>query len=162
MREMLIVGFGNLYRRDDGVGRHVLNALLQRWGRPPLDPLDDGFEDLGHAVDVVCLHQLVPELVETLKDYRQVVFVDAHVPDDATPPLYEAPLAVEHRTPFVYHQTHPSTLLALAQSLYGSAPAATLISVQGHDFDFGEGLSAETAALAQMAVERIAALAEQV
>ncbi len=160
MGKVLLVGFGNLYRRDDGVARHVLNVLLQRWGRPPLDPMDDGFDDLGHTVDVVCLHQLVPELAETLKDYSRVVFVDAHVPAETTPPLYEAPVAVEHRTPFVYHQTHPSTLLALTQSLYGSAPAATLISVQGHDFDFGEGLSAETAALAQAAVERIVKLTE--
>jgi hydrogenase maturation protease len=123
-----------------------------------MDALDDGWDDLGHPVDVVCLHQLVPELVETLKDYQQVVFVDAHVPTEGAPPIYEGTLAVEHRTPFVYHQTHPSTLLALAQSLYGRAPAATLLSVQGHDFDFGDALSAETAALVPAAVARILAL----
>lgn len=155
MRKTLIVGFGNFYRRDDGVARHIINALLKHWGRPEMDALDDGWGNLGNPVDVVCLHQLVPELAETLKDYWQVVFVDAHVPTEDTPPIYEGALAVEHRTPFVYHQTHPSTLLALAQSLYGSAPAATLISVQGHDFDFGEGLSAATAALAPAAVARI-------
>lgn len=141
MGATLIVGFGNLYRRDDGVARHILNALLEQAGRAALDALDDGFDALGHPVDVVCLHQLVPELVETLKDYARVVFVDAHVPADNTPPIYAAPLAVEHRTPFVYHQTHPSTLLALTASLYGNAPEGYLVSVQGHDFDFGEGLS---------------------
>lgn len=155
MRHSLIVGFGNLYRRDDGVARYVVNALLQHQGRPPLDALDDGLDNLGYPVDVVCLHQLVPELVETLKDYQQVVFVDAHVAAETTPALYEGRLATEHRVPFVYHQTHPSTLLALTQSLYGSAPAAILISLQGHDFDFGEGLSVETAILLPAAVERI-------
>jgi len=160
MGKTLIVGFGNLYRRDDGVARHIINALLRHWGRPSLDALDDGWDRLGYPVDVVCLHQLVPELVETLKEYRQVVFVDAHVPTEATPPIYVAPLTVEHRVPFVYHQTHPSTLLALAQSLYGSAPTGLLISVQGHDFDFGEGLSAETAALVPAAVARVLELVQ--
>lgn len=155
MRKTLIVGFGNLYRRDDGVARHIINALLKQWGRPPLDALDDGWDALGHPVDVVCLHQLVPELVETLKNYQQVIFVDAHVPTEGAPPIYEGTLAVEHRTSFVYHQTHPSTLLALTQSLYGDAPAATLVSVQGHDFDFGDELSTSTAALVPAAVDRI-------
>lgn len=155
MGKSLIVGFGNLYRRDDGVARHVINTLLKHWGRPQLDALDDGWDNLGQPVDVVCLHQLVPELVETLKDYQQVIFVDAHVPTEGAPPIYAGTLAVEHRTPFVYHQTHPSTLLALAQSLYGDAPAATLVSVQGHDFDFGDELSPSTAALVPAAVDRI-------
>jgi hydrogenase maturation protease len=154
----LVAGFGNLYRRDDGVARVVVNALRERLGRPPLDPMDDGFGDLGHSIDSVVLHQLVPELSEELKDYELVIFVDAHV--DAIPePLHEERLEVAYRTPFVYHQTHPSTVLALTQQLHGRAPEAVLISLLGHDFDFGEGLSEETAALVEPAVERILELA---
>ncbi|HQE91850.1 MAG TPA: hydrogenase maturation protease [Anaerolineae bacterium] len=153
----LIVGFGNLYRRDDGVARVIINTLLARWGRALLDDLDDGFEALGHAVDGVVLHQLVPELAETVKDYAMVIFVDAHVGGNEIEPLHEERLDVSYHTPFVYHQTHPSTLLALAQQMYGTAPEAWLLSVQGYDFDFGEGLSPETAALVEPAVARILA-----
>jgi len=153
----LVAGFGNLYRRDDGVARFIANALLERLGREPLDALDDGFEDLGHPVDVVVLHQLVPELAETVKDYAEVIFVDAHVNTNDTEPIHEEHLGVSYRTPFVYHQTHPSTILALAQQMYGEAPEAVLLSIRGHDFDFGEGLSPETAALVEPAVERILA-----
>jgi hydrogenase maturation protease len=153
----LVAGFGNAYRRDDGVGRAVVNALREQLGRPRLDIMDDGFEDLGHVVDTVVLHQLVPELAETLADYDLVIFVDAHV---GTVPesVHEEHLAVSYRTPFVSHQCHPSTVLALTKQMHGRAPAAVLLSLRGYDFDFGEGLSDETAALVPEAVARIMAL----
>jgi len=159
VKKTLVVGFGNLYRRDDGVGRVVINRLRQRLDREALDPLDDGFDDLGHQVDTVVMHQLVPELAETLADYALVIFVDAHVGSTIPEPLHEERLEVVHKTPFVYHQTHPSTVLALTRQMYDRVPDAVLISLLGHDFDFGEGLSEETAALVEPAVARIMALA---
>ncbi len=153
-----MAGFGNLYRRDDGVARVVVNRLLERLGREPLDSMDDGFGQVGHQVDAVVLHQLVPELAEDLKEYELVIFVDAHVGAGTagiSEPIHEEQIEVAYRTPFVYHQTHPSTILALTQQMYGTAPDAILLSLLGHDFDFGEGLSDATAALVEPAVERI-------
>ncbi len=155
----LVAGFGNLYRRDDGVGRAVVNALRARLGREPLDPLDDGFDDLGHAIDTIVLHQLVPELAETVAPYDLVIFVDAHV-GTIPEPIREEPIEVNFRTPFVSHQFHPSTVLALARQMHGHAPRARLISIRGYDFDFGEGLSPETAAFVSPVVDRILELAE--
>ena len=160
MKKTLVVGFGNLYRRDDGVGRAVVNRLRQRLGREPLDPMDDGFEDLGHPIDTVVMHQLVPELAETLADYALVIFVDAHVESSVHDPIHEERLEVVHRRPFVYHQTHPSTVLALTRQMFDRAPEAVLLSLLGHDFDFGEGLSEETAARVGPAVNRIMARVE--
>ncbi len=158
-QRILVAGFGNLYRRDDGVARVVINSLLAHLGRPPIEVLDDGFDNLGHPLDVILLHQLVPELAETLKDYDLVIFVDAHVGRGKLAPIHEEHLEPVHRAPFVYHQTHPSTILALTDQMYGRAPEAILLSILGHDFDFGEGLSPQTAALVEPAVTRILALA---
>ena len=155
----LVAGFGNLYRQDDGVARFVVNALRERLGRPPLDEMDDGFDDLGHQVDTVVLHQLVPELAEDLKNYDLVIFVDAHVGSGIPEAIHEEALETTYRTPFVYHQTHPSTILALTMQMYDVAPRAMLLSLLGHTFDFGQGLSEETAALVEPATERILALA---
>lgn len=155
----LVAGFGNLYRRDDGVARFVVNTLRERLGREPLDEMDDGFGDLGHPVDTVVLHQLVPELAEDLQHYDLVIFVDAHVASGIPEPLHEETLEVVYRAPFVYHQTHPSTVLALTMQLYDRAPRAILLSLLGHDFDFGKGLSSETADLVEPAVGRILSLA---
>jgi hydrogenase maturation protease len=157
----LVAGFGNLYRRDDGVARFVVNELRERLGREPLDEMDDGFGDLGHPVDTVVLHQLVPELAEDLHAYDLVIFVDAHVASGISEPIHEERLEVIYRAPFVYHQTHPSTVLALTMQLYDSAPRAILLSLLGSDFDFGQGLSEETAALVTPAVDRIMALASE-
>jgi hydrogenase maturation protease len=154
----LVLGFGNVYRRDDGVAFVVLNALRARLGRPLLEIDDDGFDDLGHEIDTILLHQLVPELAETASAYEQLIFVDAHV-SGIEDPVREERLEVCFRSATVSHQLHPCTLLALVEQLRGDAPRGVLISVRGHDFDFGEGLSEETAALVPEAVERIVALA---
>ncbi len=151
----LVAGFGNLYRQDDGVARFVVNALRERLGQAALDEMDDGFGDLGHPVDTVVLHQLVPELAEDLKDYELVIFVDAHVGSGIPEPIHEERVEVAYRTPFVYHQTHPSTVLALTMQMYNTAPSAVLLSLLGHSFDFGVGLSEETATLVEPAVDRI-------
>ncbi len=158
-KRTLIMGFGNQFRRDDGVGPVVVNAVQERLGRPPLPPLDDGFDDLGHAVDTVVLHQLVPELAETVAPYDLLIFVDAHV-GNLPEAMREEYLNAQYTVPFVSHQFHPSTILALAQQLYGRAPRAVLLSLRGHDFDFGEGLSEPTQALIPQAVARILELIE--
>lgn len=161
MKRTLVLGFGNVYRRDDGVAYVVLNALRERLGRPVLEIDDDGFDDLGHAVDTVLLHQLVPELAETAVSYDQLVFVDAHV-SEIEEPVRQEVLEACFRSATVSHQLHPCTLLALVEGLRGKAPRGVLISVRGYDFDFGEGLSKETAALVPEAIERIVAMIDHV
>ncbi|MBC8447788.1 MAG: hydrogenase maturation protease [Chloroflexi bacterium] len=150
----LIVGYGNPYRRDDGVGYHVLKAIAVQLGRPPLALDEDGLDALGEEVDLVCLPQLLPELAETLAAYGRVIFVDAHTG------AYAEDLrcvAVEPRyTPsaFTHHMT-PETLLGLALAFSEAVPPAYLFSVRGYDFDFGVELSEETERLAEKVVERV-------
>jgi hypothetical protein len=45
----------------------------------------------------------------------------------------------------------------MARDLYGNEPRGMLLSIRGHDFDFGEELSPQTAALVGEAVDRILA-----
>jgi hydrogenase maturation protease len=158
VKHILVCGFGNLYRRDDGAGRAVVNEVRKQLGHAPLAPLDDGFDDLGRTIDTVMLHQLVPEMAEIIADYDLVIFVDAHVAD-LFQLLHEEYVAPAHcSATFVPHQTHPATMLQLAEKMYGHAPQAMMLSLRGHDFDFGEGLSPETLSLVPLAVNRIMAL----
>jgi hydrogenase maturation protease len=156
----LVIGFGNVYRRDDGVAFVILNAVRERLGRPPLGIDDDGFDDLGHATDTMLLHQLVPELAEFVAPYDLILFVDAHV-GSIPEPIREEELDACFKSATVSHQLHPCTLLALTQELHGRQPRGVLLSVLGHDFEFGEGLSPETAELVPQATERIMALMGQ-
>ena len=157
MDKSLVIGFGNVFRRDDGVAFVVVNALRAHLGRPPLAFDDDGFDDLGHAVDTMLVHQLVPELTDVAAAYDQVLFVDAHV-GAIEALVYEEELDVCFKSATVSHQLHPCSLLALVEELHGRAPRGVLISVRGYDFEFGEGLSEETAALVPQALARIEAL----
>jgi hydrogenase maturation protease len=147
----LVIGYGNPSRRDDGAGLAVVNGLRERLGRPPLAEGEDGFEELGAAVDTLFLQQLMPELAETLARYDRVWFVDAHVGLVADL-VRRVTLEPGFEPASVSHHLKPETLLALAAQLFGRAPRAELFSIRGSDFDFGAGLSSDTAEGARQVV----------
>lgn len=155
MPTTLVLGYGNVDRRDDGVALYVVNALRERLGQPPIDPHEtDGLETRGGELDTGFVYQLTPELAEIAAAYDQVVFVDAHL-GHYNELIREASVAAEARPTIVSHQLSPGTVLALARALYGGHPVGTLISIRGHDFDFGSQLSPDTAAGVAPAVARI-------
>jgi len=151
-KALLIVGYGNLSRRDDGVAFHILQRLRARLGLPALEP--DAEDELwGKPLGMGFTHQLVPEIAEAMAQYDVVVFVDAHVAGGYAEPLHWEELSPGYRPGIVSHHLHPASVLALCRTLYGGAPRGYVLSVLGHDFDFGEELSPETAALAEQAVD---------
>ncbi|MHB0857927.1 MAG: hydrogenase maturation protease [Anaerolineae bacterium] len=159
MPRTLVIGYGNIYRRDDGVGFAVVNALHERLYGRALDPDRDPLEKIGEgAIDLLVLHQLVPDLAETLAEYDLVVFVDAHV-ESLPEPLLEQEIASRYKPGLVTHQLHPSSLLALAHDLYARTPRGVILSVRGTDMDFGPGLSEAAAAQVPGVVARILTLA---
>jgi len=150
----LVIGYGNPYRHDDGVGFHLVNRLRGHLGLQALDPEDDGLDGLGHPVDSVVLHQLLPELAPVLANYQVVVFVDAHaggIPEE----IRLIKVQAEYGFQAVTHHLSPEMLLALVQRSVGQAPPSWLISIHGEDFDFGEGLSPECEKRAKVAVHKV-------
>ncbi|MCG2769592.1 MAG: hydrogenase maturation protease [Anaerolineae bacterium] len=153
--QALVIGYGNCSRKDDGVGFCVASRLRERTGRTPLDPESDGLDDLGASPHVICVHQLTPELVEMLAKHDIVVFVDAHVGEMYPEPIRIVGVEAKPSVGFVSHVISPGTIIAMAGILYGQTPQAYLVSVRGHDFDFGTTLSPETQALVDEAVEHV-------
>jgi hydrogenase maturation protease len=137
-----IIGYGNPQRRDDGLGPYVISLLEERWeGRP--------------GIETLALHQLVPELVEDVKNAGRVLLIDAAL--EETPPGWHwrnvAPESISW--PSLSHGVSPGVLLGLLQALYEKNPETWLISIQGEDFDLGEGLSPEAEEKARKVVEEI-------
>jgi hydrogenase maturation protease len=137
---VLVIGFGNVYTRDDGVGYYVVNALRRRMGVRELQIDEDGLDDLGKDLDTLLVHQLIPEIAPVAARYQAVVFVDAHmgvIPDE----VRVIPVKEEYGFHAVTHQMSPGMLLATARKVQGTAPPGYLVSVKGEDFDFGLGLT---------------------
>lgn len=124
---LLVIGYGNTLRGDDGVGPVVARdvAALN-------DPRVSALE---------CV-LLTPELAEPVSKARQVVFVDAtiEVSDEVT--LREVVPAASSQ--LLGHSANPATMLALARDVFGRSPRAWLIAIPVRDLAAGEVLS-ETA-----------------
>lgn len=150
----LLIGYGNPFRRDDGVAYHIINDIRVRTGRRPLDRDDDGQDELGAAVDTLMLHQLLPELAPLFKDYARVIFVDAHA-STITDNVRVVAVEEEYGFQAVTHHMSPGMMIRLSREVTGHAPAGWLVSVRGEDFDFGDELSEPCAAHAAQAADRI-------
>jgi hydrogenase maturation protease len=143
MSRVLIVGFGNPLRGDDGAGWRAAEEL-----EPKVS---------GRGVEVITCQQLTPELAEIVSGSRIVFFVDAQygVPGTVTC----SPVRPQAPTEAFSHQLSPGAVLGLAQELYREAPVAFTFSISGECFDVGEGLSPQVRENLSDLVERVAAMA---
>jgi hydrogenase maturation protease len=147
---ILVVGYGNPLRGDDGLGPVAARALADLMGESHLD--------------VVTPHQLVPELVDAIADAGLIIFVDARVEDRAPGSIAEVRIGDGGNGaavgPVGHHQT-PAALMAAVRAMYGRSPDAFVFSVAGAAFDFGAGLSAPvTEAVPQLVGLMAARIAE--
>lgn len=125
---ILLIGYGNELRGDDSVGPRLARAVAAR-NLPGVLALD--------------VHQLTPELSETIARSARVLFVDARHPND-NPAVRLAPVPTEPQEAAagsLTHFTEPAGLVALARILFGHAPPAWLLTIPGRDFGFSESLS---------------------
>lgn len=153
-QKVLLIAYGNTSRQDDGVAYHVVQRLCERLGLAwDAAASEDGA--LDEHLSVLRLHQLAPELAETLAQYDVVVFVDAHVGGQGWAPVDWRPIEPTYAPNLVSHHLKPSAVLALCHTLYGVCPRGYALSILGHHFDFGEDLSPATSALVNEAVERL-------
>ena len=153
MKKVLIIGYGNPDREDDGVAWHILRALTEKIGLPSPASYEDEFPESA-LIDFAFHLQLTPEMAEDISTYKYVCFVDAHT---GNIPEVVRMIEVEsefQRSPFTHHLT-PQSLLSMCEALYGKKPEAALLSVLGHRFLFTRQLSEETAALVSEAVDLI-------
>jgi Ni,Fe-hydrogenase maturation factor len=127
------------------------------WPDGDLDLESDPAEADGPLVTCF-VHQLAPEMAEALTRYSLVVFVDAHVEGAGWEPVHLQEVEPVLTANMISHHLRPASLLALCASLYGRCPRGYLLTVLGHDFDFGEELAPDTSRRADEAVERLLAL----
>jgi hydrogenase maturation protease len=126
MTQILIVGYGNPLRCDDGVGWRAAEALSRSLPFP--------------EIEILIRQQLAPELADNLRYADLVFFIDAaHAgkPGELTCEPLTSQQGITGS-----HQLSPSHLLALAQQLYGATPRAFAVSLCGECFEHGSTISA--------------------
>lgn len=140
--ELLVIGYGNTLRGDDGVGPRVAEGI---------DSLH-----LPGVRTLIC-QQLSPEYADPISQADTVIFVDAAV--DAPKEVQLRPLEPNESSQLMTHAADPRTMLALARDVYGHAPKAWWLTIPAVQMEFGETLSPETQRGLNDAVGKILQLA---
>lgn len=132
---ILVLGYGNPGRKDDGLGPAVADAIAAE-GLPGVTTWDNDQLVLEDALDIAA-HDVI-WFVDAAREGDEPVRVEA-----VEPALDMA---------FTSHILSPQTLLAIARQEFGAAPEAHLLAIRGYDFSFEEGLSDQAARNLALAV----------
>ncbi|MCE9647756.1 MAG: hypothetical protein K8S20_17310 [Chloroflexi bacterium] len=153
MNKILLIGYGNPDREDDGVAWHILRALTIKLGLAAPESYQDEFPKSA-LMDFAFYLQLTPEMAEEIASYDYVCFIDAHTGSIPEPVRMIRVESEFQRSPFTHHLT-PQSLLSLCQTIYKKTPEGALLSVLGHRFLFSRELSKSTGALVPRGVDLI-------
>lgn len=144
---MLVIGFGNPARGDDGLGP----ALAERLRALSLA-----------GVTVESDYQLVIEHAAMVAEYDVVVFADA-ARDAGEAPFYFREIAASDDTGGSTHSVSPGQVLAIAAACFGKRPRAYLLGMRATRLDdFSERLSPEAREVLERALEHLMAFASEV
>jgi hydrogenase maturation protease len=139
---LAIIGIGNRWRRDDGIGPWVADRLAER-GLPAVEHSGEG-----------------AGLIEAWSQARAVIVVDATASGAAAGTLYRLD-AVTAELPRHFFR-YSSHLFGLAEAIatartLGRLPEQLIVhGIEGGDFGFGDEFTPAVAEAAAAVVERIA------
>jgi hydrogenase maturation protease len=123
---MLLIGYGNAGRGDDGLGP----AFAERISAARLP---------GCRVEID--YQLAVEHALQVAEAESVLFVDALMGGDA--PYGFARVRADRSSDLGSHSLQPEAVLTLAETLYRKTPPAFVLGIAGESFgEVAEGLSA--------------------
>jgi len=126
MKKILIIGYGNPLRQDDGVGWYLAQDLLKICKAP--------------SVEVVARIQLTPELAEPISRANIVLFIDASRECPAGE-VREGRIFAKEAKAALNHHVSAEGLLQLADEVYFTRPEAYVFSIGVESLGYGTDLS---------------------
>jgi hydrogenase maturation protease len=142
---VLLIGYGNLLRSDDGVGPAIVSRLAAVF-----------------AGDSRCAflmpHQLTPELAASVAGAERVVFVDASVEAEAGEVRIRRLDGRGAGNPSLGHSMSPEAVLGIGKALYDQVPRAWSIGVGVSNLAVGDRLSPAVSRAANRLCRRLAFL----
>ncbi|MBS0497588.1 MAG: hydrogenase maturation protease [Gammaproteobacteria bacterium] len=127
MNKLLLFGYGNPGRGDDGLGPMLAERVSQL-----------------QLAGVTCLvdMQLLIEHATDLTDFDQVIFADADM--SCREPFEFSVVNAEQDDSYTSHALTPAALLHVYRHIrQNAAPPAFLLRIRGYRFELGDTLSAQ-------------------
>ena len=140
--KVLLIGYGNPAREDDGLGPAEAQAI----------------EKLNiEGVSVDSNYQLTVEDAAAAASHDVVVFVDAVVQGPAPVVFYE--LEPKRKESFTSHSEDPAAILGLTRDLFNAETRGFMLGIRGYSFEmFKEEMTAEASENLEAAVRFITPL----
>lgn len=123
-QRILVLGYGNPGRQDDGLGPAAAETIEQ-WRLP------------GVTVEVNYLLNI--EDAAEAAECDQVLFIDAAA--DGTEPFEMRAVHAASAMTFTSHIVPPEVILAICQQCYGRVPRGWLLAIRGYEFELIEELT---------------------
>ncbi len=129
-KRILIYGYGNPGRQDDGLGAAMI-SMVDNWLE----------QNKLSGVETDTNYQLNIEDAASVAAYDKIIFVDASVEDIEAFSFTEVKPS-DARVEFSMHAVSPAFVMDLCQKLYAHCPEAHLLHIRGEEWEFREELSA--------------------
>lgn len=139
MKKILLIGYGNPGRMDDGLGPALADTVEQ-------------LAIPGLTVDAD--YQLNVEDAAAAAEHEAVIFADASV--NGREPFFFKRLQPGDTISFSSHSVEPEAVLAMARTMFGSKVRGYALGIRGYEFnEFGEFLSGPALKNLAETVERL-------
>ncbi|MDP2722324.1 MAG: hydrogenase maturation protease [Bacteroidales bacterium] len=130
-KRVLIYGYGNPGRQDDGIGNEMV-TMIQKW------------IETHHleCMQTDSNYQLNVEDGEKISHWDIVVFVDATKEERINEYKFRTVEPSDAQVEFTMHAVSPAYVLHLSQTLFGKSPETYTLAIKGYDYELKEGLTA--------------------
>ena len=140
-RSVLVLGYGNPSRQDDGLGPCAVERLAK----------------IGlSGVTTETAYQLGIEHSAEAEKHEVLIFVDAA--STGVDSFERCRVAPSANASFTTHAVSPEQVLAVTRDLYGKTPVSWKIKIRGYQFGIAEGLTPEAETNLIAAVDALRAL----
>ncbi len=116
-KKILVIGYGNPAREDDGLGPAVAEAI----------------EKLNiEGITIDSDYQLTVEDSSAVAEHDVVIFIDASI--EGEKPFYFSQLTPKHKVSFSSHNITPEGVMGLAKELFNARTEAYVFGIRGYSF----------------------------
>ena len=146
---IMIYGYGNPGRMDDGLGNAMVNRM-EKW-------VEENNIDADFYFD--SNYQLNIEDADAISDKDVVFFTDAsteEIEDFCITKVDESA-----KVAFTTHAASPGYIVGLCKKIYNRSPLTYLLHIKGYVWDFREGLSEQAKVNLEKALKHLQGLCAQ-